>query len=254
MKSGQGPVTYEALAMDTTPNPDVPVSGAVVYFTLAGDNVDDLTTNGTAAPGREDVYTATTDGEGVARLIVTSSATDDTDSYTVDADTNGAQRHAADHDEDAEVTTIQSLNSAAELAPEASTGSVMLKGKLVDQFDGTYQPTSSQAQQVGIQVPDGSNVAFVTPTSGAYSYTYTPTVAPTAGTSLTYDFTYDGLGDGAFTAGAINWASSAAAATIAFTTPNADATERRAGQRTSTSPPRTGEPASRTTSVTPTPR
>jgi hypothetical protein len=157
VKSGQAAVTYEALAMDTTPNPDVPVSGAIVYFTIAGDNVDDVTTNGTAVSGQDDVYTAMTDSEGIARLTVTSSATDDTDSYTVDADTNGASATLLTTTyEDAEVTTIESLNTPAELAPEASTGHVTLKGKLVDQFDGTYQPASNQEQQVGIEIPDGT--------------------------------------------------------------------------------------------------
>jgi hypothetical protein len=227
VKSGQGAVTYTATAIDTGPNPDEPVSGAVVYWTLAGTDVDSLTTSGAAVAGQDDVYTTTTNNEGIASLVVTSSATEDGDTYTVDADTNNA---TVNNDpltvtyDDAAVTDIASLNTAAELAPEASTGSVTLKGKLVDQFDGTYQPASSQVQQVGIEVPDGTNIAFVTPTNGTFSYTYTPTTAPTAGSSLQYDFTYSGLGDGVFGPGTINWASSVAAATITFTTPNADAT------------------------------
>jgi hypothetical protein len=225
VKSGQGVVTYTATATDAGSDP---VDGAVVYFTLAGTDVESLTTNGTAVAGQEDVYTATTNSDGIASLAVTSSATEAADTYTVDADTNNAN---VVNDpltvtyEDATVTTVESLNTAAELAPEASAGSVTLKGKLVDQFAGTYQPSSSQVQQVGIEVPDGTNVAFVTPTSGTFTYTYTPATAPTAGTSLSYDFQYSNLNDAnSFAAGTINWASSTAAAAITFTTPNTDAT------------------------------
>lgn len=229
-KAGTETVTYTATAINDQGNgnaaDDTPVSGATVYFTLAGDNVADLTTDGTAVPGETHVFTATTNASGVATLKVTSSATADTDAYTVDADSNGVDNGA-----DLTVTYaaaaaagIEVANTVAELTPEASATSVAIKGRLIDQFGAAFTPSSSQPQQVTVQVPDGVTAGFATITEGAFSYTYTPTTPPAAGDSVTFDFLYGGLADGATEDGTIRFASTAAATAITLTTPAEGAT------------------------------
>ncbi|HST83692.1 MAG TPA: hypothetical protein VLL08_18310 [Kineosporiaceae bacterium] len=226
VKSGTAAVTYEATATNTTPAPDVLVSGALVYFTLAGDNVDDLTTNGTAVPGEDNVFSATTDADGVATLIVTSSATADTDSYTVDADTNGSGASAMTAIyEDAEADSVEVTNTAAELTPTAAAGvSVTLKGKLLDQFAAAYTPAASAPQAVVVTVPaGGTTICQAVVTAGAFSCAYAPATAPTAGTTATFRFAYSG-GAAPSVDDTIRWASTTAAATVTLTTPTADAT------------------------------
>jgi hypothetical protein len=234
VKSGTAAVTYEATAIDdqgdgsvgAAADNDTPVSGVVVYFTLGGDNVDDLTTDGTAVTGQPTVFTATTNSDGIAKLKVTSTATDDTDSYTVDADTNAAPNITAltATYEDAAADAIELTSTAAELTPEITATSVALKGKLLDQFEAAFQPPSNQSQQVGIQIPDGTDFAFAQLTNGAFTYNYAPTTTPTAGTSLTFDFTYGSLVDGDTEGGTINWASSTVPASVTVSTPRDEAT------------------------------
>lgn len=220
VKSGVATVTYKATATVTAPK-----AGKSVYFTLdPAVNSVNLTADGTlvSSVSGTKVYTALTDADGVATLIVTSGTTTAGTIYTVDAASNN---HAATQltttYADAAATSIDNTNSASSLLATPGT-SVTLTGRLLDQFGGAYTPTGSAPVQVAVRIPaGGSTVGNAAFSGNSFSYTYTPASTPTAGTSTTWDFFYNGTING--TDSAVNWTSSEAVSSLTLTSPVAAA-------------------------------
>ncbi|MBT0771378.1 hypothetical protein KIH74_20745 [Kineosporia sp. J2-2] len=230
VKAGTGTVEYTATAKDSA-SPALPVAGAKVTFTLTGTDtaVAKLSADGTAGATTttSKVYTATTDAKGVATLKVTTTDPSATSTYGVAATSNGhsgtplTTTYAA-----AAAAKITTTSTAAELTPTVGTTSVAIKGTVWDQFDGPFAPSSSDPQQVTIQIPDGTQAGFASlSSSGTFSYTYTAptTPAPAVGDTTSFDFVYGTLGtggtDSATEGGTIRWASTAAVSKITLTTP-----------------------------------
>ncbi len=220
VRPGTAAVTYTATAKDNASTPAA-VAGATVTFTLtagSGIALTDLTANGAAVPASGEVN-VTTGTDGTAKLVVSSAKTANGNAYTVDASSGTATSSPSLSVayQTAAVDTVKITSTSAELTPAVGTASVTVKGKLIDQYGKDFQPPSSDSQQVAVS---GAATGNVVPTAGAFSYTFTPTTPPTAGTTQTLTFTY-----GAKTANAvINWASSAAAATVTLSAPADKAT------------------------------
>ncbi|GLY26976.1 hypothetical protein [Kineosporia sp. NBRC 101731] len=221
-KSGTASLEFTATAADSTP---LPVAGAKVTFTVAGDatNVAKLTADGTAgtATATSKVYTATTDAKGVATLKVTSSDSS-SGTYTVSATSNSHSgttqtvTYAA-----SAATEIATTSTAAELTPTVGATSVTLKGAIKDQFGAPFVPSQSDPQQVTVQIPDGTTAGFApVSATGTFSYVYTvPAPAPVVGDTKTFDFEYGSVLDGASPGGTIRFASASAASKVTLTTP-----------------------------------
>ncbi|MFI7585911.1 beta strand repeat-containing protein [Spongisporangium articulatum] len=244
IKTGVSQVTYTATVTDAGTKTD-----DVVFFTLTpGTNTPTLTADGTLVSNTSGVkvYSATANSDGVATLKVTSSDTTANTTYTVGAKSNAATSanltatYAA-----AAFSSLSITNTAVELTPTVGS-SVTLKGKLLDQFDGTYVPAVSSPQSVqlflGTNAASCSAVSFAAPkatnttdanivlSNGTFSYSYTPASTPSAGTCTSFGVGYDANTGGTIAAGeadvdTINWASSTAAASITAATPNAGATK-----------------------------
>jgi hypothetical protein len=238
VKTGTAAVTYEATVTST---PAADIASKVVYFTVNGSapNLAKLSTSGTAVDvtsTTSKIYSAVTNADGVASFTVTSSDPDAADSYQIDADSNGNDNIGGDLTAtyaDAGPTTFTVVNETAELFPEVGTTSVVIKGKLSDQFGAAYQPPSSSTQQVqvGIDVADPNSVwdtdvvsGLSTPiaSDGTFSFTYTPSPAATSGQVDVVRFRYTGATTLDTTL--IQWASTATPATVTLTTPTDEAT------------------------------
>lgn len=215
VRPGTSTVNYTATAKDNA-TPAKGVSGVSVTFTLAGTSgiaLADLTANGAAVP-TDGKVTVTTDADGVAKLAVTSAKTADTNAYTVAATSGSATGSPAltTTYTTAAVDQVKVTSTAAQLTPAVGSTSVMVDGKLVDQYGVDFQPSASASQQVAV-TGDATGNAVIT--GGKFSYTFTPTGTPAAGDTNSLTFTY-----GAKTATAtIQWASSAAAAKITLSAP-----------------------------------
>ena len=224
IKPGTAAVTYTEVAKTAG---HVVVPGARVYFTLAsGTNSPGLTADGTlvSSTSSTKVYSATTDANGVATLVVTSDTTTNGTTYTVNAASGGqvgSQLSAAY--ETPAATSIDNTNTQSSLLVTPGT-SATLTGRLLDQFDGAYTPSGTAPLQVAVRMPAGSgttvgNAAF---TGSNFSYTYTPSTTPVAGTSTSWDFYYNSAIDG--TDSAINWTSTTSPTSVTITAPLATAT------------------------------
>lgn len=231
VKSGTSAVTYVATAVDENgagTADDEPVSGADVYFTLGGTDVASLTTNGTLVNAGSYVYSATTNSDGEASLIVTSAVTLDDDQYTVAATTNAVNSvppTITTTYADREAAEIEITNTAAELTPSVGSA-VTIEGRLLDQFEVAFQPASSAAQQVTVGIDVGAtsySSADVTQygvlAGGSFTSTYTPTTTPSSGQTDSFRLTYGAVTED----GAIHWASTTAASSVTLTTPRNDA-------------------------------
>jgi hypothetical protein len=249
LKPGTAAVTYTATAINdhanADPADDTPVAGAVINFTIGGDNLADLTTDGTAVTGQPTVFSAITNASGVASLKVTSASTLDTDSYTVHAASNAVNSGptlltATYHALAAALVEVTSTNT--ELTPLASAGaSVPLKGKITDNFGAVFVPTGSASTQAQVYLGAAGPTCSVSPVSvgtttssatavasisgGAFSSTYSPVVTPTAGYCQAFALAYDISGEGTlqtgeWVLGTINYASAQAAGTVTLTSPN----------------------------------
>jgi len=213
VRPGTSTVEYTATAKNATP---AAVAGVSVTFTLAGTSgitLTDLTANGAAVP-TDGKVTVTTDSNGVAKLSVTSTKTADTNAYTVAATSGAATGSPAltTTYTTAAVEEVKVTSTAAQLTPAVGTATVMVEGKLVDQFGEDFQPAASASQQVAVSGDATGNAVLA---NGKFSYTFTPTGTPVAGDTNSLTFTY-----GAKTATAtIQWASSAAAAKITLSAP-----------------------------------
>jgi hypothetical protein len=251
VKSGTAAVTYTATAFDDqntgATGDDEYISGAVIYFTLGGADVASLTTNGTTVDATNHVFSAVTNSDGVASLIVTSSATEAGDTYTVTPTTNGVTASPATITTtyaDRAVTTVEITNTDVELTPSVGS-SVTLKGRVLDQFEQLFQPPNTDSQQVqiyfGTTASGCSAVSFgvaknttdadanATLSGGSFTHTYTPASTPTSGHCTSFGIGYDINGGGTIVTAesdvdTINWASTTAAASVTLTTPNDEAT------------------------------
>ncbi|GAB6899918.1 beta strand repeat-containing protein [Kineosporia succinea] len=235
VKAGTKAITYKATVANSGTATDI--ANKNVYFTVAGADAANVTTSGTTVDAANRIYSATTDASGVATITLTDNAATPS-TYTVAASSNGQASGGAGNAVSltttyaaAAIDAVKITSSSADLTPTVGTASVTVKGKLVDQFGADYKPSGNDSLQVAVS---GAATANTPVTDGTFSYTYTPTTPPTAGTPQTLTFTY-----GAKTVNAvINWASSAAAASITLTTPADKAT----GQtlQTSASPANNG--------------
>lgn len=230
VKTGTASVTYKATVTDA----DTTKSGNVVYFSLSGTDRASLSTDGTAVDSATTsdprIYSAVTDSLGVATLVVTDGATTPS-GYTVDADSNGAAAPTtmtATYG-DAAVSTFELTSTTAQLHPSIGS-TATLAGKVLDQFGGVYQPSSSQVQQVTVTVDvndadctyDAASVTgYATISGGMFTYTYTPTVAPIVGQCDAFRFAYAGATN---YDSAIQWTSVDAPASVSITTPITGAT------------------------------
>ena len=229
IKASTTSATYSATVTDTGDNTD-----DLVYFTLTpGTNSPVLTSTGTLVSGTTGVkvYSALANASGVAKITVTSSVTTDLTTYTVGAKSStytAATPVTATYAAPV-AGSFLSTNTATELnptVPTSGTGSVVIKGKLLDQFGAGYQPASLAPVTIQVDVnnsayggPDVTGVATVA-SDGTFSYTYTPVVAPTPGQSDFIRFSLSPATPLATTA--IRWASATAIGKITLTTPAAD--------------------------------
>jgi hypothetical protein len=223
--------TYSTTVTDATTTTD-----DVVTFTLTpGTNSPVLTSTGTLVSGTTGVmvYSTTADADGLATITVTSSVTTDGTTYTVAAASNGHSATGVTTTfETPAGSTFESTNTAVELnptAPATGVGSVVIKGKVIDQYGVGGPTTASAAVTINIDVNNSSyGSADVTGTAaaasdGTFSYTYVPTVAPVAGQSDFIQFTSAGVTTPLATT-SIKWSSSSTIASITITAPLTGAT------------------------------
>jgi hypothetical protein len=240
IKSAAGTATIKPAVTTATYSTTVTDTGTktddVVFFTLtSGTNSPVLTSTATlisSATGVK-VYSAAADSTGVASITVTSSVTTTGTTYTVAATSNAVSATSLTATFATAVgSTFESTNTAVELnptVPTSGTGSVVIKGRVLDQYGAGSPTTSSAAVTINIDVNNSSYAAAdVTGTAaaasdGTFSYTYTPTAAATAGQSDFIQFTSAGVTTALATA-SIKWSSSATIASITITAPAAGAT------------------------------
>jgi hypothetical protein len=235
VKSGTAAVVYTATAIDDkgtgSAADDTPVANVPVWFALSGTDVASLTTDGTAVPGQSNTYAATTNASGVASLTVTSSVTTNNTTYNVDAASNNAPgtQLVATY-EDAAEDSFEVVNTPAELVPSVGTTSVVLKGKLLDQFGQGFKPASQNSQQVTVQI-DMNNSSWASNdtggfatigSDGTFSFTYTPSPAATAGQTDFVKYIYSGV---SLATTKVQWASTATPASVTLTSPQNGATK-----------------------------
>ncbi len=233
IKPGTTTATYSTTVTDAGTKTD-----DVVHFTLTpGTNTPVLTSTGTLVSSNAitgvKVYSAAADSTGVASITVTTSVASATTTYTVAATSNGFNATGLTTTFTTAVgTTFESTNTAVELnptVPTTGTGSVVIKGRVLDQYGAGAPTTGSAAVTINIDVNNSSYAgADVTGTAaaatdGTFSYTYTPLAAATAGQSDFIQFTSAGVTTPLATT-SIKWSSSAAVAKITITAPATGAT------------------------------
>lgn len=195
VRTGTATVTYTATVAPAA-------AGDTVYFTLGGDDVASLTTNGTLVDPDNHVFSAPTVGAGVATITVTSAVTAAGDTYTVRASSNGQNSDTLTATYAAPVVDrIVITNSEAQLSPPTAQTSVVLTGALRDQFGAAIQPAGSP--QVTVEIPTGTVAGTVPVTASAFAYTYTPATTPSIGDVVPFRFVYGA----ASISGVITWIS-----------------------------------------------
>jgi hypothetical protein len=233
IKPGVASATYSTTVTDSGTKTD-----DLVYFTLTpGTNAPGLTGDGTLVSSTSGVkvYSVLANSSGVASITVTSSDTTNGTTYDVGAKSNAvttATDVTATYDT-AEEDTFSSTNTTLELnptVPSSGTGSVTIKGKLLDQFGGGFQPTDPANNPVTVTV-DANNSSYAgadttgyatVGTDGTFSYTYVPATAATAGQSDYIRFAITGATSLSTTV--IKWSSATAASAVTMTTPATGAT------------------------------
>jgi hypothetical protein len=215
VKPGTTTVTYTATTTDSSADK----SNKPVYFPLtSGAGSPVLTATGTRL-GRVSatvvLYSALTNSSGVASLTVTSSSTIAGVVYRVDARATNNQtgtQHVATYTAPA-ASTVYLTNTSSSLIVPAGTA-VTLTGSLKDQYSVLYQPTADEGTTVDCTMGDAPLDVYGTLSGGLWSTSYTKSVAATAGTTTSISCAF-----GAATAatGNITWASTAAAASLSFT-------------------------------------
>jgi len=225
--------TYSATVTDAGTKTD-----DLVYFTLTpGTNTPVLTATGTLISSNAitgvKVYSMAADSTGVASIVVTSSITTTTTTYTVAATANAITTTMLTATFATAVgSTFESANTAVELnptVPTSGTGSVVIKGRVLDQYGAGAPTTASAAVTINIDVNNSSYATndvvgtAAAASDGTFSYTYTPLAAATPGQSDFIQFTSAGVTTPLSTT-SIKWSSSATISTITLTAPAAGAT------------------------------